>query len=147
MSLFNSIGVRKCKGHLQATRGLGYYYSSLLTGLRPISASPPLQEGFYLALVSARLGILFFEDTYRHLVSWLRRFDSSSWKILVLQDLMKIFFLHLISRFGPDAGNPSLFTIPLAVQARWMAQESSTKVHMCYQCFCSTLASMLSKFN
>ena len=76
----NSMGVRKCKGHLQVIRGLAYSHSSQPHWSRIYLRPPPLYGVFYLALVSARLGLLFSEDTYHHLVSWFRWFDYSGWK-------------------------------------------------------------------
>ena len=51
--------------------------------------------------------------------------------------------LHPTSKGSPDVGNLSGPTIPFGALARWTVQLSPTKVHMCYLCFCSTLASML----
>ena len=49
-------GVRKCRGHLQVTRGLGCSYLSLPMG-QGLSTSHLQYRAFYLALVSTRLGM------------------------------------------------------------------------------------------
>ena len=54
----NSVGVRNWRSHLQVTHGLSYSYSSspLELCLFPLNI---LYRGFYLALISAKLGMSF----------------------------------------------------------------------------------------
>ena len=53
---------------------------------------------------------------------------------------------HSTSRSSPNSENSSCSTVTLDVQAHWKIQRSPIRVHMCYLCFCSTLAFMLLKF-
>ena len=144
------MSVRKCRGHLQATRDLRYSHSSLPIEHGAISVPPPLLKRFYLALVSYRLGMIlvpFWGCLSSHGVMTL---------VLLLLGLINtnpagpgeiVFYPHPSTRSCPDTENPIESSIPLDAQSLWRVVRFSTKVHMCYQCFYSTLASMLPKLN
>ena len=48
---------------------------------------------------------------------------------------------------SPVSGNVNRSTVLFGAQGCWRVQRSSTKIHICYLSFCSTLTSMLLKFN
>ena len=95
LCLLNSMGVRKYKDHLQATRRFGRSHSCLSHWPGPIFVSPPLKGELYLALVSARLGMTLvpFWGCLYHMVWWLGRFNYLGWQIL--QDLMKKYLIRI----------------------------------------------------
>ena len=143
----NSMEVRKCRSHQQAPWiwSIPIHPSSILSG--SISVPPPLYGGFYLTLVSARLGMTLVPF-------WRCQSPSGAmlWTILLImlkksvrQDLMKRYLIPIppptfIQTQGIQVGPQS----PSA-QARWRVLKSPTSVHMDYQCFCTTQASMLPK--
>ena len=117
---------------------------------RPSFFPPPLYGRFYLALVSARL-VMIFDSLKIPINTWCD--ESDALNTLVLKNIIPTLpgknqsSSHLTSRNSPDAGNSSELTIPLCVQTHWRIQWSPSRAHMCYLSFCSTLASMLPKFS
>ena len=104
---FNSMRVRNCWSHLQATLRFGVF------PFIPISVSSPLKWGFYLVFISTRLGITF--DPVGCLLSGVM---TQAIRLLWLKNINpersgeKVFYPHPISRSGPDTGNPSMFFNP-----------------------------------
>ena len=115
----------------------------------PIFVPPSLLWEFYLALVSAWLGLNFF------LLRCLLPLDVMTlklqilriWKALILQDLVKMYPLHFSYQ------KVVLYTriqvkIPshLVRKACWMVQFSPPMAHMYYLYFCTTLTFVLLKY-
>ena len=104
----NSMGLSKCRNHLQVTQGLGILIHPLFTGPRSILIFSPLYEGFYQALVSSRLGmdlVLFWEclsthDVMTQALQILRFYKNISLSILV----EKITYPHATSWVAQTQG-------------------------------------------
>ena len=119
MASLNSIGVRKWRDILQATRGLRYSHSFLPTESRPIYVPPPLLERFYLALVSARLSmvlVLFWRCLSSPGVMSLALRILRFWKHQSSNTWWKISSPYPSSMIIPDTMNLSRSTIALGVQ-------------------------------
>ena len=96
----NSMGVMKCRGHLQAYQGFGIPAHFYLTRICPISIAPYLYEEFNLTLISARLYMIL--DTFWGCLSSLgvmtRAFRKLGLKTSAPLDLVK---KHLIPILPP----------------------------------------------
>ena len=118
-----------------------------LAGVGSISVPPPLQGGFCLVLISTRLGITLVPfcgclspPCVMTRVLWLLRLKTPAQqdmvkKYLILphfQELSRHRKSKLIHNLTCCAGSLKDLVFP-------------TRVHMCYQCFCSTIVSMLPK--
>ena len=120
----------------------GYSHHLSSTEPRPISVHL-FYRGFCLALFSARLGMTL-DSGWGCLSS--HDVMNSSLQLLGIKNTTpastdeNVYSSHRISRNSPNTENSSKSTIPLGAQARWRVLRSPTRDHMCYKCFCSTLA-------
>ena len=145
----NSMWVRKCRGHLQATREFRIFSFMPPHWIGPISLPPPLLGWFYLALVllSQAWPLIHSGDAYHHRVWCLGVSTTRVGNTSSIGHNENVSSLHSTSRSSPDAKNPSKSTIPHGVQVRWWVQGYPTRNQMYYLCFCSIVFYMLPKFN
>ena len=146
--------------HIQWKWGnVGIFYKLLRIGVFPIippllgPGLPPshlLYRGFLPSscLIKARDDLWYIGDAYHHLVWWVRlfRYLSSENNSHTRPD-KNVSSPYHTSRSNPEAGNSCESTCSLGAQARRRVQRFLTRAHICYLCFWSTLASILSKFN
>ena len=84
--------------HLHATLGFGYSHSSFPSESAPISVLHSLEGGFYLALVSAKQGMIFnplgrlLSPCMMSLYFWYLGYETA-----VQQDMVKIYLFHIPS--------------------------------------------------
>ena len=112
-----------------------------------ISIPPPLWGGFYLASISSRLGMIlvpFWECLSSHGVMN-QKLRLLGLKTPLLHKLVKRYLILI-----PPPGVVQKQEIQISMQSHFCAgsledSESTTSVHMSYQCFSSTISSMLPK--
>ena len=149
MALLNSMVMRKWRGNLQATQGLGYSHSSLLHLVPSLFQTHLLYREDFI-LLSSQLGqvwSLILWDAYHHPAWWLERFYYQGWKYQSSESNENVSSPHPTSRSSP---NINIQVDPQSHLMRGLAEGFKVplwNVHMIHLCFYSTLVSMLPKFN
>ena len=141
----NSMGVRKCRGHPQAT--LGLEYSRLFLPHRELAylrLTPFIGRNFHSSVL-ARFGmtlVQFWRYLFSHGVMTLAH-RLLGLKTPVLKNLVKFYLSQSILLEWSRRIQSKLVHNPTWYASSLEGSGSPTRIHLCYQCIYSTLASIL----